>query len=370
MKDQRLQKLAKLLVEYSTEVQAGEKVCILADDVAIPFVVEVAREAVKKGAIVDYFIDVNEVNEIVLKEGNDHQIEQPNLNRKRCIDEADVWISAWGSKNLKYLSNVDSKKLQLQKKANTEANKTYRKRFGEGTSRWVGTQFPTHADAQEAEMSLEEYEDFVYSAGLLHMEDPVAEWKKVAESQGRWCEFLNTKSEIHIISKGTDIKATIKGRKWVSCDGRRNFPDGEIFTTPVETEVNGHITFSFPAIYSGKEIENVYLEVKDGKVIKATASKGEDLLNSFLDVDEGARRFGELAIATNYGIQKFTKNILFDEKIGGTIHMAVGSSFAETGGINESAIHWDMICDMRDGGEIYADGQLFYQNGKFLDSVL
>lgn len=236
--------------------------------------------------------------------------------------------------------------------------------------RWCGTQFPTHADAQEASMSLEEYEDFVYDAGLLDREDPVAEWKKISEKQEKWIKYLDSKEELHIVSDGTDIIVNISGRKWINCDGRVNFPDGEIFTSPVEDKINGHITFSFPGIYMGKEIEGIMLEVKEGKVIKATAKKGEDLLQKLLSIDEGASRFGEVAIGTNYGIQRFTKNMLFDEKIGGTVHMAIGDSMADAGGKNKSNIHWDMLCDMRNGGKIYADGELFYDKGKFKEELL
>ncbi|SES63226.1 aminopeptidase [Anaerobranca gottschalkii] len=370
MADIRLQRLAHLLVEYSTGVKKGEKVYISGEAITIPFITEVAKAAIKKGAFVEYTVNIPEIGETLLKEGSEEQLLKPSETFKLVVDNADVYITAWGTENTRVNSNIDPKKIQTRVRGNSETRKRFSEKMGSGEIRWCGTQFPTHADAQEANMSLREYEDFVYGAGLLDKEDPIAEWKKISAQQQRWVDYLNTKKELHIIAEGTDIKVKIEGRKWINCDGRVNFPDGEIFTSPVEDGIDGYITFSFPGIYAGKEIENIYLEVEKGKVVKATASKGEDLLHALLDTDQGARFFGEVAIGTNYGIQKFTKNMLFDEKIGGTIHMAIGDSMPEAGGKNRSAIHWDMLCDMRNGGKIYADGELFYENGKFIDEVL
>lgn len=198
----------------------------------------------------------------------------------------------------------------------------------------------------------------------------MSEWKKISKEQDRWVKYLDSKSSLHIVSEGTDIMIGINGRKWINCDGKQNFPDGEIFTSPLENNINGYITFSFPGIFAGRQIEGIKLEVKDGKVINAWANKGEELLKSLLETDEGSSFFGEVAIGTNYGIKDFTSNMLFDEKIGGTVHMAIGDSMPEAGGKNKSSLHWDMLCDMRNGGKIYADGELFYENGKFIDSIL
>ncbi len=370
MADIRLQKLAKLLVEYSTEVKAGDKVYIRAEEVAVPYMIEVAKEAIQKGAFVQYVVAVPEIGEALYRYGSEDQVARPDDFWGECVRKGDVWLTAWGSRNLKALTSIDPQKLQRRSIANKENHKIYVDRTASGDLRWCGTQYPTHADAQEAGMSLSEYEDFVYGAGLLDHEDPVGEWKKIEAAQERWIIYLDTKKELHIVSEGTDIKVKIDGRKWINCCGKVNFPDGEVFTSPVETDIHGHITFSFPAIYGGREVEGVYLEVEAGKVVKATAAKGEDLLHAYLDTDAGSRYFGEVAIGTNYGITQFTKNILFDEKIGGTIHMAIGSAMPEAGGVNESSIHWDMICDMRKGGRIYADGELFYENGQFIEGIL
>ncbi|MEW9096235.1 MAG: aminopeptidase [Clostridiaceae bacterium] len=370
MADQRLNKLAKLLVNYSTEVKPGDFVLVQCEEVCTPWMAEVVKEALKAGAHVETLIDSAEVNNIKLKYASKEQLEEEKFIQKQAIEKADVWLTAWGTVNTKINSNVDSDKIQSSSKGSSSWRKIYSERMGDGSLRWCGTQFPTHADAQEGSMSLDEYEEFVYGAGLLDSDNPVEEWKKISREQERWIKYLDNKKELHILSEGTDIKVKIEGRKWINCDGKVNFPDGEIFTSPVEDGIDGYITFSFPGIYSGKEIEGIKLKVEKGKVVEATADKGEDLLKALLLTDEGASYFGEVAIGTNYGIKQFTRNMLFDEKIGGTIHMAIGDSMPEAGGKNRSTIHWDMLCNMRNGGKLYADGELFYENGEFIYEIL
>lgn len=370
MKDLRLIKLADLLVNYSTKVKKGDFVFIECNTVAEPFMVEVAKAAIKAGAHVETLLDSEGVSNVKLKYSTEEQLKQENFIMKNVLDKADVWITAWANKNTKNNCNISPDKIKYSLKGEESWRKIYSERTGNGSLRWVGTQYPTDADAQEASMNLDEYEDFVYGAGLLDKEDPIKEWKRISKEQEVWVKYLNTKKVLHFISEGTDITVDVEGRKWINCDGRENFPDGEIFTSPVENGINGHITFSFPGIYMGKDIEGIRLEVKDGKVIKAEADKGQELLNSLINIDDGACHFGEVAIGTNYGIKKFTRNMLFDEKIGGTIHMALGDSMPEAGGKNKSIIHWDMLCDMRKNGKIYADGELFYENGKFINSVI
>jgi len=231
--------------------------------------------------------------------------------------------------------------------------------------KWTGTAYPTHAFAQDAEMSLSEFEDFCYGAALVHLPDPIAAWQAISRDQQRLADWLNTKDEIHLIGPDTDLTLSVKGRTWENCDGHENFPDGEIFTAPVETSVSGTVRFSYPACEGGREVEDVRLWFENGRVVRATAAKNEAYLLTMLDTDEGARVLGEFAFGTNQGVQRFTKNILFDEKIGGTVHMAVGAGYPETGSRNQSAIHWDMICDLRRGGEVWVDGQLFAKDGKF-----
>lgn len=370
MADERLSKLAKLLVNYSTGIKKDDIVFICADEVATPWVIEVAKEAIKLGAHVEYRLESEEVSEVKLKYANEEQLKQGNLIYETLLQKADVWLTAWGGRNTRSLSKVDPQKIKLSQQGSSKWKSIYSQRCGDGSLRWCGTQYPTYSDAQEASMSISEYEDFVYEAGLLDKEDPIKEWKKISKEQERWIKYLNTKSDLHIVSDDTDIRVGIKGRKWINCDGKENFPDGEIFTSPIENDINGYIKFSFPGIFMGKQIEGIKLEVKDGKIIKASAEKGEELLKELLETDKGSKFFGEVAIGTNYGIKEFTSNMLFDEKIGGTIHMAIGDSMPESGGKNKSSLHWDMLCDMRSNGKIYADGEIFYENGKFLDEIL
>ncbi|MCL6590709.1 MAG: aminopeptidase [Firmicutes bacterium] len=366
MADPRLRKMAEVLVHYSAAVKPGDLVFIMAEEVAIEWIETVAAEAIKTGAQVEVLVNLPQVKESLLKLGNEAQLLHESVVMKAALQKADVWLTAFASRNTKANSNIDPERLRLLMKGSGGWMKIFSKRTREGSLRWCGTQYPTNAEAQEALMSLTEYQDFVYGAGFLNAADPIREWEKIRCQQEKWVDYLNSKSELQIVSAHTDLKINISGRKWVNCCGKINFPDGEIFTSPVENGINGYITFNYPGIYLGKEIEGIYLEVRDGKVITASANKGEDLLKSLLETDRGARYFGEVAIGTNYQIQKFTKNILFDEKIGGTVHLALGDSLPETGGQNHSIIHWDMIRDMKSEGRIYADQELFYEQGRFL----
>lgn len=370
MKDPRLSALAKVLVHYSTRVSPGDFVLLSGEDVTIPLMVELAREALEAGGHVETIISAEALREVKLRYAPEEELLAGSFIMESVVPKADVWISLWGTRNTRGSSNIPAERIKLSARGQAPWRAVFSQRIAEGTLRWCGTQFPTYADAQEASMSLTEYEDFVFRAGLLHTEDPLREWQRIHEEQERWVEFLGSKQQLHIQGPGTDLWVGIQGRRWINCSGKNNFPDGEIFTSPVEDAVDGHITFSFPGIYAGKEVEGIRLQVRAGRVVEASAAKGEDLLLALLDTDEGARRFGEVAIGTNYMITKFTRNMLFDEKIGGTVHLAIGDSLGETGGKNKSAIHWDMLCDMRSGGTITADGVLFYRDGKLIPEVL
>jgi aminopeptidase len=370
MVDPRLSKLANVIVNYSTSIQPNDNVFVVCDEVAIPWMKAVVEEAVKAGGKVETLLKCQEINEIILKHGSEEQLSMPNHLMEEVMRRADVMLTAWGGRNTKINANIHSERIRKHTLSEASWRKLFSQKMGDGSLRWCGTQFPTFSDAQEANMSLSDYEDFVYNAGHLDKEDPISEWKRISKEQERWLQFLDGKNEIHILSENTDIKIDVRGRKWINCDGKVNFPDGEIFTSPVENGVNGFITFTFPGIYAGKEIEEIRLDVKDGLIEKATAGKGEDLLHALISTDEGSKRFGEVAIGTNYNIKTFTRNMLFDEKIGGTVHMAIGDSMVDAGGLNRSTLHWDMLCDMRQEGRIYADGVLFYEKGQFLESNL
>ena len=248
----------------------------------------------------------------------------------------------------------------------TDIMKTFLQRAARGEMRWTYALFPTNAYAQDAEMSLGEYEDFVYNACLGDINDPVGYWRQFSAWQQKIVDWFEGKKEVHITAPETDLYLSVEGRTFINCNGHENIPDGEVFTSPVEDSINGHVFFSYPSIENGREVSGIRLWFENGHVVKATAEKNEKFLLETLDTDEGARRVGEFAFGTNRGINRFTRQILFDEKINGSFHLALGAAYPETGGQNESAIHWDMICDMRQGGKVEVDGQLIYQNGKFL----
>ena len=371
MKDYRLEKLANVLVNYSTKVKPGDNVCVSGEESALPFIKEVTKQAVLAGGNVKWFVDMPDMDEFLFKNGSMEQIAQPNYRFGECA-KADVWISAWGTDNISTLSSVDGELLKKRRLANADNRKIYNDRSATGELRWCGTQFPTNGDAQYAGMSLGEYEDFVYSAGFIDKDDPVSEWKAMAAYQEKWVKYLNKVSELKIESKDTCITLSVKGRKWINCCGNENFPDGEIFTSPVEDSINGCITFSYPALMNGNEFYNVRLEFENGKITSASCKNEEfaEKLMTYIDTDEGSRYIGEVAFGTNYGIKKFSHNILFDEKIGGTMHMALGAGFPEAGSKNDSAIHWDMINDMTECGKVTADGITIYEKGHFKDELL
>jgi len=364
--DNRIKKLAEVLLEYSLNIKKGEKLAILGDVTTLPLIKECYRLAVIQGALPQVTISCDELKEILLKRGSEEQIKYVPDNVKKLFQSADVILSFFGGANTRMLANVNPEKLKLSAQGFSEIRQLFFERVAKKELRWCATMFPNQASAQEANMSLAEYEDFVYGAGYIDKEDPVIEWEKIEMKQEQICKILNTKKNLRIFSKDTDLNMLIEGRKWVNCCGKANFPDGEVFTGPVEDSMEGHVRFSFPGIYEGREIEDIRLTFKKGKVVKASAVKGEELLKQLLETDEGARFVGEIAVGTNYNIQRFTRHMLFDEKIGGTVHLALGRSIPESLGKNQSAIHWDMLCDMKKGGKIYADNELVYKDGKFL----
>jgi len=364
--DPRIRNLARILVQYSLKIKKGDVFKIVAEPIAAPLVKAVYEEALKSGAHGFAEIKLIELAETFLKNGSDEQLSFYPPIRKFEVENLDAVLHIWGSTNTKYLSGIDPSRLQMASKAGRPYFERFLARQAEGTLSWCGTQFPTEAHAQDAEMSLSEYEDFVYGAGHVNEAEPVEYWKKIAREQDRLVGILNGTEEIHLRANGTDLKLQVKGRKWINCCGTKNFPDGEIFTSPLETSASGVIQFSFPAFYTGREVAGVKLVFKDGAVVEAKADKDEGYLRAMIGTDEGSRRLGEFAIGTNYEIKKFTRNTLFDEKIGGTCHLALGNSIPETGGVNKSGIHWDMVCNLKDNGEISADGVVIYRNGAFL----
>ncbi len=366
MRDPRLTKLAEVLVNYSVGVKPGQLVRLSGPPVAQPLILELYRETVKAGGNPMVRMAPEELAEILLKNGADEQLRFVNPITLHEYETIDCSIGIWAEENTKALSNADTKKLGLTQAARRPHMEIFMRRAASGSLHWSGTQFPCQAAAQDAEMSLAEYEDFVFNAGMLDKPDPVAAWQEVSVRQQKLVDFLQGKTDYRVVAaNGTDIRMSLAGRTWINCDGHENFPDGEVFTGPVETSVNGIVHFSFPAVHIGREVQDVVLRFKDGKVIDASASKGEDFLISMLDMDGGSRLLGECAIGTNYNIQQYTRNTLFDEKIGGTVHFALGAGYPETGNTNQSGLHWDMVVDLRKGGFVEIDGEKVNVGGKF-----
>ena len=364
--DPRVTKLAKLLVQYSLKLKKGELFKIQGEMTGLPLMQALYEQAVDVGAFPYLSIRAAESEEYFFRHASDEQLKFVSPLLKLEVDRIDAHATIWGNQNTRYLAGVDSKRQAMQQKAMRPLVQKRFTRMGEGTYKWVGTQFPTFADAQEADMSLSDYEAFVYGAGHLDAADPIKHWLKVEVEQKRIVKILEAADEFRIRGDDTDLRFRAKGRKWISCHGTKNFPDGEIFTGPIENSVEGRIRYSFPAVYMGREVNDVRLTFKKGRVVNESAAKNLEFLKNMLSVDAGARFVGEIAVGTNYDIQKFTRNTLFDEKIGGTCHLALGASIPESLGKNKSAIHWDMVCDLQHGSEITADGRTIYRNGKFI----
>jgi aminopeptidase len=301
--------------------------------------------------------------EIFFKHANEEQLTYVPPVQRMVLETFDATLQIGAEHNTRALSGVDPERQKIVRKSGAELMQIAMGRAARGEFKWCYTVFPTNASAQEADMSLEEYEDFVFTAGLLHLDDPVAAWKEEARRQERLMNWLNGKNEIVLKGSNIDLKMSIDGRTFIGAAGKENFPDGEIFTSPVEQSVNGWVRYGYPALYGGREVVDIELWFEDGKVVKETARKGQELLTALLNTDDGSRILGELGIGTNYGIQRFTKNMLFDEKIGGTVHLAVGSGFPECGSQNNSGLHWDMLCNMAES-EILVDGELFDKDGQ------
>jgi aminopeptidase len=364
MADHRIEKLAKLCVHYSVDVKPKEKVLIQGTELAFQLINELYKECLLAGAYPTVSASLD-LQYTFYKYAKEDQLKFVSPLDRFTPENIDVRIVLFCEPNPKGLSNIDPAKIRIHSASRRQLSDIFYKRVEEGKLRWTGLPYPISAQAQEAAMSLEEYEDFVYDSCFVNQDDPVAEWKRIRRQQQKICDFLNQASEINVLGEDTDLTFSTEDRKWINCSGQENMPDGEVFTGPVENSVNGRVRFTFPGIYSGREIEDIRLTFKDGRVVKASANKGDELLQQLLKV-EGADRIGEAAIGTNHGITRFTKNMLFDEKMSGTMHMALGNSYPESGGKNKSAIHWDILKDMKKDGEMYADGKMFYKNGKFV----
>lgn len=361
------EKYAGVLVEHSVNVQKGDLVIIRAEShQATPLIKEIYKQILMRGANPVLRIGLECTKELFIKYANDEQLEYIDPMTELEYDEADKLISIGAPSNVKNMAKADSSKMAKRSRATKSLSEKLMKRSAAGEFKWVIADFPTEALAQEASMSLDDYTQFLFESCHLNLEDPIEKWKQIDSEQKKYCDYLNKTSKIRFVGEKTDVTFSTKDRKWINCSGFFNFPDGEIFTSPVEDSANGEIYFDFPAIYNGNESHEIHLKFENGKVVYASAQKGDEFFQNMINMDDGARLVGEIAIGTNEKIQEITGNILFDEKIGGSIHMALGSSYPETGGVNVSGLHWDLIKNMKKGGKIYADEILIYENGKFI----
>jgi aminopeptidase len=366
MRDPRIEALAQILVRYSTKVQPGDVCSIASTTAAEPLVQAVYEEVLRAGGLPIMQLQTSGAQAALYDLASDEQLDWVAPTTEWAVENADAHISVMASLNTRELSQADPRKQARVQKSRKSIMETSMRRAAEDSYRWALTLFPTQAYASEAGMSLTAYEDFYYAACLAVDGDPVNAWERQSEETRRLAEWMQDREEVRIQADGTDITIGVAGRTWIASAGKHNMPDGEFFTGPIEDSVNGKICFSFPASYAGRTVSGVCLRFEDGRVVEATAEQGQDFLHEMLEADDGARRLGELGIGTNFGIATGTREILLDEKIGGTIHTAVGMSYPETGGRNDSAVHWDMVCDLRNGGSITVDGEELQRDGRFL----
>lgn len=357
-------KYARLLVNYCLGVRPGHRVLVVSTTLAESLVREVYREIIKAGGIPEVELRFREQGRILFTEGHEEVLQHVSPLTKIAFESFDAYLYIRAPFNLFEEAQIDKDKKKRHTQASKSIYQIYNQRTAAGSMVRTLCQYPTDAAAQQAGMSLEEYQQFVYKACHLYDDQPQEAWLKLRARQQHVVDYLHHTQHIRYVNQHTDISFSVAGRTWINSDGRTNMPSGEVFTSPIEDSVNGEVFFDFPSVYQGQEVSGVRLSVAQGKVVEWTAHRGKEVLDEVLD-NEGARYFGEVAIGTNYNIQRATKNILFDEKIGGTIHMALGQSYLQTGGTNQSSVHWDLIADMSEG-KIYADGRIIYDAGHFL----
>jgi aminopeptidase len=367
MRDPRVERLGELIVRYSLELRPGQVVRIDGFDVAAPLALALYRSALRAGALPYTNLTLDGLGEILVTEGSDEQIEFISPVKWHEIESIDALVTIWSEVNTRSFSRADEARHSSLIATQRRLSNRRWERIAAGEMGWCGTLHPTHGHAQDADMSLGEYEAFFFAACHADADDPAAHWNAVATALRARADELASARELRILGPDTDLRVGVGGRTWLAADGRYNMPDGEVFTSPVETDTEGEIRYTFPATFHGRAVEDVRLRFEGGRVVAVEASQGEAYLRQLLDMDEGASVVGEVAFGLNYEIDRFTRNILLDEKIGGTMHLALGAGFAQAGGRNSSALHWDMICDLRVDGEVYADGELIWRAGSFLE---
>ena len=367
--DPRINRWAKTLVRYCLSIQPGEILRMDGTPAAEELIAEVYRETLRAGGHPIAHVRLPQLSEIALKEGSDDQLTWINPADRVLIEAMDARLHIMSETNTRQLSGVDPKRQAIAGKAGRELFAARGAKVDPNDDRWCLTLFPTEAFAQDAEMSLSDFSEFVYEACFLNSADPAERWRELGRQQQFYCDWLKDKQEAHVIGPDTDIRVRFGGRIFRNSDGKRNFPSGEFFTSPLEDSAEGHIRFTVPSVVNGHLVSDIRLTFERGRVVEMSAAQGDAFLKEMLASDDGASRLGEFAVGNNFGIQHGIRNILFDEKIGGTIHMALGNSYRECGGKNTSQLHWDMVCDLREaagGGEVWVDGALLLKDGKLV----
>jgi aminopeptidase len=358
-------------VEHSARVKSGDRILLEGTTAAEPLLRELYIQILEKGGQPHLMMALPGTmpfsqDEMYLTYASDAQLDFVPTFYKLAYEQFEGRVRIHSATNTKGTTNIDPAKSQRRSKALSAITEAQFRRGADGSLKWVTTLFPTDGYAQDANMSLREYEDFVFGAVHASEEDPIAFWNSVKDKQQSAVDFMKGKNQVILRGPNVDLTLSVKGRTFINSYGTHNMPDGEIYTGPVEDSVNGWVKFTYPANYGGTSVEGAELTFSNGRVTAAKADKKQEFLLKTLESDDGSRFLGEFAIGTNFDIQQFTGNILFDEKIGGSFHMALGAGYPETGSKNKSAIHWDMICDMRKESEILVDGELFYKDGQFV----
>jgi aminopeptidase len=365
VRDPRVSNLAKILVNYSTRVGEGETCVIEGSSAGEPLIAAVYEEVIVAGGHPVVSMGFDGQPAAYYGRASDSQLEWVSPLAEWAAQEADCRIAVGADTNTRELSGIEPERQTRRQAATRHLMEASMKRSAEGSYRWVYTLYPTNAYASDAEMSLADFEDFYFGACLADDGDPLGAWKRASQECHRLADWIDGHEEVRVTAPGTDISLGVAGRKFIPCDGEHNMPDGEFFTGPIEDSVEGEVSFHLPAMIGGREVTGVRFKFEAGKIVDASADRNEEYLIKLLDTDDGSRRLGELGIGTNYGIDRGTRDVLLDEKIGGTVHMAVGASYPESGGVNESAVHTDLVCDLRRGGRIEVDDELFQENGVF-----
>jgi aminopeptidase len=367
MKDTRVERMARVLVRHSLDLQPGNRLGVRSGTLATPLLQAVLQESLRAGAHVEMFVQPPGVQEILLREGSEKQLARVSASWHMVLSEFEAMLDIQALENSKSLNTIDSERKMMYGRVQGQLVKTFLQRCIQGDLRWTKTLFPTNAYAQDTGLSLEEFEDLFYHACFLDEDDPISRWRQLSQQQERYISRLNGKRSVRLKGRHTDITFSIQGRVFLNEDGRGNFPGGEFFTAPVENSVNGSVLFNLPTINAGQELEQVWLHFVEGRVVEAKARKGQEYLESVLRLDEGACRFGEFAFGNNPCVQRYTRNTLIDEKMAKTVHFALGASIPGTGGVNQSSLHWDMVYDLKPGSEVYVDDELFCKDGCFVE---